>query len=94
MDNVLCTGEETRLQDCRHSRDASEDSHFEDASVRCFQGGECTTGSVRLAGGNYSSQGRVEVCISEVWGTVADDFWGSVDAQVVCRQLGYSDSGD
>ena len=32
--------------------------------------------------------GRVEVC-SKRWGTVCDDSWGT-DAQVVCRQLGFS----
>ena len=64
MDNVLCTGRETRLQDCTHSRDASEDFHYEDAGVRCFQPGECVTGDLRLAGlGNGLTQGRVEVCV-------------------------------
>ena len=73
MDDVLCTGRETHLQNCTHSQDASEDYHSEDASVRCFQPGECVTGELRLAGGNGVSSGRVEVCVGGVWGTVADD---------------------
>lgn len=55
---------------------------------------ECTVGEVRLVGGSLPSEGRVEVCIDGgVWGTVADDFWGSIDARVTCRQLGYSGAG-
>ena len=53
----------------------------------------CTTGQLRLAGGNTANEGRVEICMNNVWGTVCDDFWGNADATVVCRQLGYSSQG-
>ncbi len=51
----------------------------------------CTNDDIRLVDGAAEFEGRVEVCLNNKWGTVCDDLWGSPEAQVVCRQLGFSD---
>jgi hypothetical protein len=91
LTHVQCRGTETRLIDCPASQQGSRTcSHSEDAGVICRQlDRTCTQGAVRLRGGNLTS-GRVEICNRNEWGTVCDDSWGIINAQVVCRQLGFS----
>ncbi|XP_030831464.1 deleted in malignant brain tumors 1 protein-like [Strongylocentrotus purpuratus] len=40
--------------------------------------------------GQVPSEGRVEVFHNEYWGSVCDDQWSLEDAEVVCKDLGYS----
>ena len=47
---------------------------------------------IRLADGSNPYSGRVEIYRNGVWGTVCDDNWTIINAQVVCRQLGYGSS--
>ena len=59
------------------------------ASSQCF-----SNGKVCLVGGANSNEGRVEVCVNGMWGTVSNYQWDSREATVVCKQLGYQNPGE
>ena len=39
--------------------------------------------------GRSAAEGRVEICINNIWGSVCDAGWNNYDAGVVCHQLGF-----
>ena len=39
-------------------------------------------------GGADNSEGRLEICINNAWGTVCREAFGLADAKVACGQLG------
>ena len=91
LNEVQCSGTETRLTDCTHPPFGTHNCvHDEDAGVRCA-GTTCTQGAIRLQGGT-ATFGRVEICNNNIWGTVCDDSWDDTDARVVCVQLGLPSS--
>ncbi|XP_078360980.1 uncharacterized protein LOC144645322 [Oculina patagonica] len=87
MDEVKCVGNEKSILDCSHLGlgASSQCQHHEDAGVIC---GNITSFEVRLMDGSSPSEGRVEVSVNGVWGTVCDDYWSIEDANVVCNMLG------
>lgn len=70
----------------------SECSHDDDLAVLCNV--ETTVNpynsEVRLVGGNFSSNGTLEIYLSEQWGNVCFEGFQQTTANTVCRQLGYT----
>ncbi|PIK34659.1 putative deleted in malignant brain tumors 1 protein [Apostichopus japonicus] len=86
LDDVSCSGSELRIENCGSIAWGEHNcGHHEDASVHC--------GTVRLVGGAFPQEGRIEVYHDDQWGTICDHEWDDKDASVICRQLGYSDIG-
>ncbi|XP_061490764.1 neurotrypsin-like isoform X4 [Rhineura floridana] len=89
LDNVECLGNEFLLDQCTKSSWGEHNcDHIEDAGVICDP--FSAEGTIRLAGGHNSHEGRVEVYHNGGWGCVCDDGWTGINAQVACRQLGFS----
>uniref|UniRef100_A0A3P9DC25 Neurotrypsin n=1 Tax=Maylandia zebra TaxID=106582 RepID=A0A3P9DC25_9CICH len=81
LDDVSCTGKEPSLLLCNRREWLHTTHNGEGLPISV---------PVRLVGGESPREGRVELYLSRQWGTVCDDGWTDHDAEVVCRQLGYS----
>ena len=53
----------------------------------------CETGDIRLVNGSLESEGRLEVCVNQLWGTVCSS-WSWRLTRVACRQLGHQELGN
>ena len=97
---MRCTGDESSLEQCSRrtlSPSSTRYSSYPVLSVIC-QGNttsqpECSSGDLRLVGGERESEGRVEICVEGFWGTVCDSGWSQREALVVCRQSGFGERG-
>ena len=62
-------------------------------NASCYCTADCVNGDVRLVEGETEWDGRVELCLSQRWGTVGSDRWTEVNSVVVCNALGYDFTG-
>uniref|UniRef100_T1J2Z9 Serine protease 12 n=1 Tax=Strigamia maritima TaxID=126957 RepID=T1J2Z9_STRMM len=46
--------------------------------------------AVRIVNGSNPSEGRVEIHINGTWGVICDDYWDFRDANVLCKEAGFS----
>jgi hypothetical protein len=102
LHNVSCDKQSRNVvHNC--SFNVSSQSNSEQCSVLdvvCFPHSNCTEGAVRLADGETPLDGRFEVCVSGVWGTlpapvVVNSRYGYHSTELekaerICRQIGLS----
>ena len=51
--------------------------------------GECEDGDIRLVDGDIEQEGRPEVCVDGIWGSICGYGWSLNDAYVTCLTLGF-----
>ena len=74
MHTIMC------MHICTHTSSFSLDNHRE----------QPYSGEVQLTGGEYPSEGRLEVFFNGQWGGVCSSGFDPSDGDVVCRQMGYT----
>ncbi|KAL3852283.1 hypothetical protein ACJMK2_015946 [Sinanodonta woodiana] len=89
LDNVECSGLEKSITECRFTGWRQNNSDpCNDAGVICSQ-----VEGIRLINGSVPNEGRVEIQLNGMYGTICDDKFDDKAATVVCRMLGYNMGG-
>ncbi|XP_014681507.1 PREDICTED: deleted in malignant brain tumors 1 protein-like [Priapulus caudatus] len=91
LDDVSCTGTESRIENCTHGEWGVHNcENNEAAGVVCSNVStpfEMQLSDERGVTGKY--YGKVEIKYFGEWRYVCDDFWDMNDGLVVCRELGF-----
>ncbi|KAK6179250.1 hypothetical protein SNE40_011654 [Patella caerulea] len=88
MENVKCTGSESRLRDCPHGNPHTKNCYSNNVELICYKGTKHTNYTWSLGGGNTYS-GEVIINYLGTNGSICSDDWDDNDASVACRELGY-----
>ncbi|PVD22131.1 hypothetical protein C0Q70_17935 [Pomacea canaliculata] len=92
VSGIQCVGAEPWIGQCNISMNTGACDNTHTAGVAC-NGGSVPMSPIRLVGGLTTHEGRVEIFYNNTWGTVCDDFFGTEEATVVCRTLGFQTQG-
>ena len=55
---------------------------------------DCIEGEIRLANNSAENKGRVEICVDGFWGTMCPNNSFTLNANIICKQLGFSEYGN
>ncbi|XP_063448442.1 scavenger receptor cysteine-rich domain superfamily protein-like [Mytilus trossulus] len=84
VDDIQCSGSEQYIADCSISN-----SQNTTCSPNNTVAISCTT-NVKLVGGRYPNEGRIEIQHNGTWGSVCNHAFTVQDARIVCSMLGYN----